>query len=259
MKLGVDGSPTGSSRAAKGVKVELEMNLNHIEGVTSETESPATPSPNSRRGFLRGGVVAGMLALPIVGSFASTANAGFKGNVQEVIRTRKRIARQFRSIQAHENAHVAFLRQALGSAARPKPTFKNLEQRKFNSFVSLSQALENVGVGAYGGAAPDITSKANLAAAASIAFIEARHAGYLNDYTSNALTSSPANTGADPAFDSPLTPAQVRAAAGAYIQSLNGGPAIDYTPGDDVSILNYALALEYLEAEYYNINVPKFF
>jgi hypothetical protein len=214
---------------------------------------------NSRRRFMSRSALAGLLTVPLLGTFASTAEAGYAGNVQEVIRSRKRIARQFRSIQAHENAHVTFLKNALGSAARPKPSFQNLKIKRFADFVALSQALENVGVGAYGGAAPDINSKSNLAAAASIAFVEARHAGFLNDFAQTGLTISPANSGRDPAFDEILTPAQVREAAGVYISSLNGGPAIDYTPGDDISILNYALALEYLEAEYYNINVPRFF
>lgn len=169
----------------------------------------------------------------------------------------------FKDIRGHENDHVAFLVSALGKYARPKPTFKNLAQNNIVDFVNVSQALENTGVGAYLGAAPVIYSRAYLAAAGTIALIEGRHAGYLNVLQGDPITGNILKLKSNNSFETPLTPAQVDNLAGPFIANLNGGPPVSYsdTPSDsnDIDILNFALALEYLEAEFYNINVPKFF
>lgn len=118
--------------------------------------------------------------------------------------------------------------------------------------MTTAQALENTGVGAYLGAAPALQSKAFLAAAGSIATVEARHAGAVNFIEDDPVTQNNAD------FDTPLTPEQVVAAAGGFVASLNGGPPLTYssTPSaaNDIAILNFALALEYLEAEFYNVN-----
>jgi hypothetical protein len=82
-----------------------------------------------------------------------------------------------------EQQHVQLLRSALGSAAIAKPAI-NLNAlgtgfQGFLHFIALARAFEDVGVSAYGGAAPLITSKDYLATAARIALTEAYHAGSL--------------------------------------------------------------------------------
>lgn len=86
-------------------------------------------------------------------------------------------------ITLDEQQHVKFLRAALGSQAVAKPTI-NLEAlgvgfRNQNEFLTVARAFEDLGVSAYGGAAPLIESAANLAPAAQIALTEAQHAGVL--------------------------------------------------------------------------------
>jgi hypothetical protein len=170
-------------------------------------------------------------------------------------------AKQFRAIMDHENAHVEFIVRTLGTQARPKPNFKNLQQTSLRSFLLLSRVFENTGVGAYVGAAPVIFRRQTLGDAVTIAQIEARHAGYLNVLFNQILTTNVFEQ--VQTQERPLTPAEVNQLVAPYIQDLNGGPPATYgsTPSraNDVAILNFALVAEYLEAEFYNLNVPRFF
>jgi hypothetical protein len=84
-------------------------------------------------------------------------------------------------VTADEQAHVTVLRQALGSQAIAKPAI-NLEAlgigfRTQAEFITLARAFEDVGVSAYGGAAPLISNPKILGVAAQIALTEGQHAG----------------------------------------------------------------------------------
>ena len=86
-------------------------------------------------------------------------------------------------IAADEQAHVRFLQAALRTSAVAKPAI-NLEAlgvgfRSQAEFLTVASIFEDVGVSAYGGAAPLIRKKTILAAAAGIALTEGQHAGVL--------------------------------------------------------------------------------
>ena len=83
-------------------------------------------------------------------------------------------------IAQDERAHVALLRQLLGSAAVAKPAI-NLDALGVGfanqaEFLTLARAFEDTGVSAYGGAAPYITSQLILGTAARILAAEGEHA-----------------------------------------------------------------------------------
>ena len=201
----------------------------------------------SRRGFLGRSVASAAVIVPAASMLvAETAHAASQSAYHLTYTS------AFREIKNDEDTHVAFLKSALGGAARPKPTFKNLKQDDQSTFINLSRIFENTGVGAYLLAAPSISSKANLAAAGSILTIEARHAGYLDSITANPLSPNGA-------FDKPIAQATIVSAVSPFIASLNGGSNPAATLKNDIDILNFALLLEYLEAEFYDINVPHFF
>lgn len=108
-----------------------------------------------------------------------------------------------------ENAHVAFLKQHLGSKAAKEPTFDfKGANTNVEMFMATSEVLENTGVHAYSGQALNIKAPAYVAAAVSILTIEARHAsviGLLNDPTGNSIAPNGP-------FDTPYTAAKVLAA-----------------------------------------------
>jgi hypothetical protein len=112
-------------------------------------------------------------------------------------------------VTADENAHVAFLKKALGrkAAAEPKFDFKGANTNA-EMFMKTAQVLENTGVHAYSGQALNIKSPAYVKAAISILTIEARHAsviGLLNDPTGKEIAPNGP-------FDTPFTAAKVLAA-----------------------------------------------
>lgn len=108
-------------------------------------------------------------------------------------------------VAAHEKAHVAFLKSALGSAAvaQPKFDFKGTTTSEAK-FKATAQVLEDTGVAAYLGQVGRIKSPKILAAAGSILPIEARHAGWIRDI--NGVS------GAPKAFEGAKSMAQILAA-----------------------------------------------
>lgn len=200
-------------------------------------------------------VPAGMLAVHSLSQSVASANGALPGAgraAQGPAMPLASVAAAFQEIQSDENAHVTFLKSALGSNARPKPTFKGLDQSSVSSFLNLSRTFENVGVGAYLLGAGAISSKQTLTAAAGILAIEARHAGFLDYIQGQPLSPNGA-------IDKPLSQSQVVTDVSPFIASLNGGSDPSGQLANDNDILNFALLLEYLEAEFYNLNVPKFY
>jgi len=107
-------------------------------------------------------------------------------------------------VGAHEQQHLSFLKDALGSKARKKPRldFGNATTDP-DAFVAAAVTLEDTSVAAYNGQATNLT-RATLATAAKIVSVEARHAAWIR-----AIAGKPP---AADATDPSLTQAQVLAA-----------------------------------------------
>lgn len=119
--------------------------------------------------------------------------AGLKGQLKELVNT----------ISTDEDAHVKAITQTIkdlgGKPVKaPKVEFPYSDTA---GFTALAETIENVGVSAYNGAAPMISSKEVLEAAGSIVQVEARHAA--------AIALQNGNEPAPDAFDKTMTQAQV--------------------------------------------------
>ena len=90
------------------------------------------------------------------------------------------VAEVAKEIAYDEQQHVLDIRAALGSNVIAKPAI-NLnalgQVSNLSQFLAEARAFEDVGVSAYGGAAPLIKSKQILAAAVRIALTEGEHTG----------------------------------------------------------------------------------
>jgi hypothetical protein len=135
-------------------------------------------------------------------SAADFAAAGYADNVYE----------WFGLIRDHEGEHVGTITKVitdLGGEPVAEATY-DFGYADLAGFVGVAKVLENTGVSAYEGAAKFLIGEdALLTAALTIHGVEARHAAYLNGLTGE----SPFPM----AFDPPLTPDEVLAAAGPFI------------------------------------------
>jgi hypothetical protein len=94
------------------------------------------------------------------------------------------------AIMRDEQAHVRLLQGALGGRAVSKPAINlaalGLGFNNQNEFLILSRAFEDVGVTAYGGAAPLLRDGKTLGTAARILATEAEHVGIIRELIAQA-------------------------------------------------------------------------
>jgi len=129
----------------------------------------AAPSPAQDRTILN----FALLLEYVQAAFYSRAVDGnrLRGELREFAET----------VAGHERDHVRFLRDALGSHARPEPAYHFGDAtRNEKKFVAAAVGLENIGVAAYNGQVANLTKK-TMAAAAEIVSVEGRHAAWISD------------------------------------------------------------------------------
>jgi hypothetical protein len=220
--------------------MSYEINLDEVDVDGAVREAAAEVSGDTRLGFLKkaglagGAMVGGGAIVSALAPSAFAASGGgrppakfgkgdvgilnyaltleyleaafYNGATAANLPLSSQAAAFLKVVTADENAHVKFLKKALGSKAAKEPTF-NFKGANTNAetFMKTAEVLENTGVHAYLGQVLNIKTPAYVAAAGSILTIEARHAsviGLLND-------PSGASIAPNGPFDTPLTAAAV--------------------------------------------------
>jgi rubrerythrin len=118
-----------------------------------------------------------------------------------------------KQVRDHEHQHretiaETILQLGISNSPPPKLDFGDAfasEQR----FLEVAKQLEDTGVSAYNGAAPELFSRRILAVAGQIVQVEARHAAVIRDLAGDPIT--------DGAFDKPLDEARVAERVKPYI------------------------------------------
>ena len=221
----------------------------------------AKPS-EGRRSFLKG---AGVISAGAVGATLLTPS---KSQAQVDDAAYKKLS--FEDILRHKNAHVAAVQgmiTSLGGTPRPKPIFRNITAASELEFLRTARTVVNLSVGTDVGVAPLVFDANILVDFASIALIEGRHAGWINHLVASELTNVRRITanvyGLEQTFERGLTRDEALNFYLQYHQTLNGGPALFYSTtasaANDINILNFILALEFLQQEVFAINVPVFY
>jgi hypothetical protein len=137
------------------------------------------------------------------------------------------------NIGQSEQAHVSLLQSAIAQAGTQpvQPCTYNFGFTDAKSMVATAAVLENVGVSAYLGAAPLVSSGSILSTAGSILTIEGRHQTLIR--VASQIAAVPG------AFDTALSPKQVFSLAAPFIASCPEGsnlaltafPALTMAPG----------------------------
>jgi rubrerythrin len=119
------------------------------------------------------------------------------------------------NLRDHEIVHREFLKAALGTAAIPALSvdFSAVNFTSRTSVLQTAQAFEDLGVGAYNGAAKYLRNATFLTLAGKIVSVEARHASAIRAVLAGNRTAAFAPDAFDPAF----APSQVLAAADPFI------------------------------------------
>jgi hypothetical protein len=229
--------------------------------ILNDTPDRAPARGRSRRSFLARALGASALAAPALGLVAAPRAA-----VGAPRKVGGPTATLLQEIMNDEAAHVKVIQNLLDDDDNPLPVpirpspkldADALTQRNFQSFLETAAAFENTGSGLYHGALLNITqTQEYFPVAAGLAAVESRHASWLNSLLGEALVPDFAPV------EAPIDQTTVLSRVAPFVEDHRSTfPSFDTTVVSDRNnffILDFVLFLEYIEAAFYAVNVPRF-
>jgi hypothetical protein len=235
-----------------------------MHDVAANTTPGGAPEPNrSRRSFLARAVGASALAVPALGLVSAPRAAAAGPPPKKVTGL---TATLLQEIMNDEAAHVPILKNLLDDDANPLPVqirkqpnldMAALKQPTFDDFLETAAAFENTGSGLYHGALLNITqTQEYFPIAAGLAAVESRHASWLNSLLGDSLVPDFAPV------EAPINQTIVLSRVAPFVKDPRSTfPSFDTTVVSDANnffVLDFVLFLEYIEAAFYAVNVPRF-
>jgi len=231
------------------------------DGISNHISARASQGTRSRRAFLARALGGGALAVPALGLLTATrAQAASSKKLTGLT------AELLQEIMNDEAAHVRIIQNLLDDEDNPLPVpirrppkldIAELTQPTVDDFLETAAAFENTGSGLYHGALLNITQTDEyFPTAAGLAAVESRHAAWLNSLLGESLV---------PNFvpvEAPINQNTTLARVAPFVTDPRSTfPSFDTTESTDENnffVLDFVLFLEYIEAAFYAINVPRF-
>jgi hypothetical protein len=230
------------------------------ERFSKDARNQGGESIPSRRSFLWKSAASTAVAVPgLVLATSSKASAASKKQTGLT-------ATLLQEIMNDEAAHVPILQHLLNDPDNPLPVpirkpphfdLTTLIQPTLQDFLETASAFENTGSGLYHGALLNITqTQEYFPTAAGLAAVESRHAAWLNSLLGESLVPDFAPV------EAPIDQSVVLSRVTGFVTDPRSTfPAFDTTVVSDANnffILDFVLFLEYIEAKFYALNVPRF-
>jgi Ferritin-like domain len=184
------------------------------------------------RALAAGGLPKGDVAILNYALTLEYLEAAFYAKARSGGALKGQLARFARVVGQHEQAHVAALRKTLGSKAVKRPRFDfGGATGSSSAFAKTAMTLEDTGVAAYQGQAPNIRTPAVLRAAISIHPVEARHAAWIRSIMGHGSGDpSPAPEAFNPAKSMDEVLAAVKSTGFIAMQEAGAGSALTAQP-----------------------------